>query len=70
MGAGSRATGRLLKMNIATRLERLTHQLKLIQLATEHPDREDFLLTAISHALDLALDEVIALQVQLESLDK
>ena len=51
--------------NIATRLERLTHQLKLIQLATEHPDREDFLLTAISHGIDLALDEVKALKVEL-----
>ncbi len=51
--------------NTATRLERLEHQLKLIQLATEHPDREDFLLTAISHGLDLALDEVEALKAQL-----
>lgn len=52
--------------NTATRLERLEHQLKLIQLATEHPDHEDFLLTAISHGLDLALDEVKALSVQLK----
>ncbi len=54
--------------NIATRLERLTHQLKLIQLATEHPDREDFLLTAISHGVDVALEEVkaIALSLNLE----
>ena len=51
--------------NTATRLERLTHQLKLIQLATEHPDREDFLLTAISYGIDLALDEVKALKVEL-----
>lgn len=53
--------------NVATRLERLIHQLKLIQLASEHPDREDFLLTAISHGIDLALDEVEALRVQLKT---
>jgi hypothetical protein len=52
--------------NVATRLERLTNQLKLIQLVTEHPDREDFLLTAISYGIDFALDEIKALEVQLK----
>lgn len=51
--------------NIATRLDRLEHQLKIIQFATEHPDRNDFLLTTISYAIDLALDEVKAVRVQL-----
>lgn len=53
--------------NIATRLERLIHQLKLIQYATEHPDHEDedFLLRSISHGVDLALDEVKAIASEL-----
>lgn len=51
--------------NVATRLERLEHQLKLIQLAAEHPDHKDFILTTISVAVDLALDEVKALAMQL-----
>lgn len=52
--------------NVANRLERLKHQLKLIQLATEHPDRDDFLLTAIFHGVDLALVEIEALGVELK----
>lgn len=50
--------------NVATRLERLEHQLKLIQLVTEHPDHEDFLLTSISVGIDLALDEIKAISAQ------
>lgn len=52
--------------NVATRLGRLKHQLKLIQLVTEHPDRDDFLLTAIFHGVDLALAEIEVLGVQLK----
>ena len=50
--------------NVATRLERLEHQLKLIQLVTEYPDHEDFLLTSISVGIDLALDELKAISAQ------
>ncbi len=66
MDIGNPASGRLRKMNIASRLERLTHQLKLIQLATEHPDHEDFLLTTISHGVDVALEEVRAIALKLK----
>jgi hypothetical protein len=50
--------------NVATRLERLEHQLKMVQLVCEHPDHEDFLLATISVALDLALDELKAISAQ------
>lgn len=54
--------------NVATRLDRLKYQLKLIQYATEHPDHDDILLRVISNGVDLALDETkaIALQIDVE----
>ena len=54
--------------NVATRLDRLKYQLKLIQYATEHPDHDDILLRVISNGVNLALDETraIALQINVE----
>ena len=72
MGVGNPARGRRKKMtdfsqpNVATRLDRLKYLLKLIQFATEHPDRDDIIFRVISNGVDLALDETKAIALQID----